>query len=312
MSEIKKYICFYHRVDADGWCSGAQVHKHLTNKGHDVIMWAINYGDRTFPWDEIDEHTEVWMVDFGLQPFEQMIKLKEKAGRLLWIDHHKTVIDDMADFGESFHGLQAVYKAGADEVAENKISASELVWQYLNMTPPIEPVRLVGRYDIWDWRNNPGALELSVGLRRMKEGRDPTSRLWGRLLSESHRIHLLAMNEVIKEGQTALHYRDEDWIPAAHSLTFETEFDGHKVGAANRTAVNSMFFDPLEDRFPDVDFFIAFAWRRNQWFINCYKPDWLKNDVHCGDICHRYGGGGHEGAAGFQRSGKEGLPFELK
>ena len=74
--------CFYHSADLDGHCSGAIV-KH---KYPECELIGINYGDE-FPWDDLDIDDPIYMVDFSLQPFDQMIKLG-KHFNLIWIDHH--------------------------------------------------------------------------------------------------------------------------------------------------------------------------------------------------------------------------------
>jgi len=101
-------------------------------------------------------------------------------------------------------------------------------------------------------------------------------------------------------------------------LTVQRECDdcpvNYSVGACNTDSVNSQFFDgpAMQERFPDVAFFVTFAWKRGQWRLGLWKPDWLKNNIHCGEIAKTFGGGGHPGAAGFYRTKEQDLPFELK
>ena len=80
-------ICFYHSADLDGHCSGAIVRK----KYPDVELIGINYGDE-FPWEKIPGNLVI-MVDFSLQPFDDMVRLLE-MGDIVWIDHHKSAIED--------------------------------------------------------------------------------------------------------------------------------------------------------------------------------------------------------------------------
>ena len=80
---------FYHSADLDGHCSGAVIKLKYPN----CEMIGINYGDE-FPWDSISENDVVIMSDFGLQPFEDMLKLNDKCNQLIWIDHHITAMDE--------------------------------------------------------------------------------------------------------------------------------------------------------------------------------------------------------------------------
>jgi len=68
--------CFYHSADLDGHCSGAIVKLRHPN----CEMWPIDYGDE-FPWDKIRWNETIYMVDFSLEPFEDMITLHHS--------HHK-------------------------------------------------------------------------------------------------------------------------------------------------------------------------------------------------------------------------------
>jgi len=85
--------CFYHSADLDGHCSGAIV-KHFNPE---CEMFPINYG-QTFPWEKIQEDEWIYMVDFSLQPFEDMVKLNQSCN-LVWIDHHATAIEDRRKSG---------------------------------------------------------------------------------------------------------------------------------------------------------------------------------------------------------------------
>lgn len=128
-------ICFYHRGDLDGHCSGAIVRHNFPG----ARMIGIDYEDE-FPWDKVPRGADVCMVDFSL-PMEHMRLLQElTVHRFVWIDHHKTVIDKAKEAGFSTAGLRVVGEA-----------ACELTWEYF--TPSIlmpHAVRLLGRYDVFD------------------------------------------------------------------------------------------------------------------------------------------------------------------
>ena len=111
--------CVYHRVDFDGLCSAAIVKHYFDKKGEDIVLYGINYGDDFTLWDKLDKDDTVYMVDFGLQPFDDMILLNQITN-LIWIDHHATAISDVEDSDIEFQGIQ---KSG--------IGACQLVWEYL-------------------------------------------------------------------------------------------------------------------------------------------------------------------------------------
>ena len=63
---------FYHSADLDGHCSGA-----IVKYAHpECELIGINYGDK-FPWESIGQDETVYMVDFSLQPFSDMIRLNK-------------------------------------------------------------------------------------------------------------------------------------------------------------------------------------------------------------------------------------------
>jgi len=107
-------ICFYHRGDLDGHCSGAIVRHRFP----ECRMVGIDYED-AFPWEKIESGERVVMVDFSL-PMDLMEAIKE-AYPFTWIDHHKTAIDKAREAGFETAGLLMVGKAGC-----------ELTWEYFS------------------------------------------------------------------------------------------------------------------------------------------------------------------------------------
>ena len=178
-------ICFYHKADLDGVCSGAIV-KHFVP---DVELVGFDYG-MEFPWDKVYpdgrnglKHT-VFMVDVSLPPAD-MKRLNEVAD-LVWIDHHKTAI---AAIQPRLPGLQIVGYAGCELawLAFSALAAGDtyphlfdnLLAKYGSTIP--EAVRLLGRYDVWD-KDNPDwasrILPFQYGVRTTKGIYDPTCDMW--------------------------------------------------------------------------------------------------------------------------------------
>ena len=307
-------LCFYHRADPDGWCSAAILYHEISQKfgKFGIELHGIDYGD-IFPWDKINPQREVWMLDFALQPFALMVELKTKCKSLTWIDHHKTAIADAQKAEELFKGFQSTGMSGC-----------ELTWMFLHGNSPMpEAVNLIGRYDVWKWKDVPNALEFNVGLRARKEVNKPTSDLWTRLVHPNYEAGSYGLiDRLIYTGTMLLDYRNDDWRIYATGHTFHTDLELiqkdsgalYLIGACNRGGANSQFFDSIaiQNKFKDVDFFISFAWKKGLWQVRLWKPDWLENDIDCGEIAKYFGGGGHVGAAGFQRTREQGLPFELR
>lgn len=269
---------FYHSADLDGMCSGA-ICKYVMP---DAILHGINYGD-AFPWEEISSEDKVYMVDFSLQPFSDMVRLNDFC-RLYWIDHHKSAIIEWEEHNRPI-------EFGALDTSK---AACELAWGFL--TPPYKAVAMplavywLGRYDIWKHEEVPGSLEFQYGVRLYDT--HPQNQLFWKDLFEDD-----ALTESIqRQGELLLRYEREQNKKFASAYAFETELDGLRCIALNKGFTNSLVFESVYD--PNKhDAALSFAYRGGKWTISLYAT---KPEVDVSIICKSRGGGGHKGAAGFQ------------
>jgi len=305
---MNKMKCFYHSADLDGYCSGALVKL----KYPDCEMIPINYGEEWIirldaTLDDIEDSEVVYMVDFTLQPWEEMVHFKgfmdDMDGELIWIDHHKSEVENyegwlQTDEGRSINGIQRV-----------DTSACALVWEFLNtewnekrgnyytkQMPTF--VRLLAEYDVWNHEDS-RTLPFQYGVRLRDDTYPDNIDFWKELFNESF------VNDIIEEGRLILKYEDSNNRKYVNACKFETELDGLKCIAVNKGLTNSKLFDSVwdEDRY---DAMLTFIWRKGQWIVSLYSD---KREVDVSGIAKAHGGGGHKGASGFQCSE---LPFELK
>lgn len=295
---IEQPIIFYHSADLDGKCSAAialRYERQCWNR--DCELYPINYGD-PFPWDKITPRRRVYMLDFSLQPYDQMLKLgslcDELGGELHWVDHHRSAIVEMEKLG----------KPKAHLAVEEGKAGCELTWLYFHQDQALEQipraVRLLGRYDVWDekctdptWAH---ILAFQYGM-RLQDG-EPRSLLWLELLGDCGEERTDDwLRAITAGGDSVLRYEAKQNEIAMSACGFETEFEGYRVLAANRGPTNSKLFESKWD--PEKhDIMISFYWsHRGEWKISLYTT---KNDIDCGAICKKHGGGGHPKAAGFQ------------
>jgi len=277
--ESMKTLCIYHSADLDGHCSGAIVRRARP----DCELIGINYGD-PFPWDRIDQDTEVIMVDFSIQPIEGMVRLQQECGHLVWIDHHESAIKEAAKYPALYStpGLRVIGKA-----------ACELAWEWFfeEQSPP--SVYLLGRYDVWDLDVHPDVLPFQWGMQSLKETSPGFTPLWVALFSgDPDSVHHLC-----EVGRTLLEFQAIQDAKACAGCAFPAELDGLKVIAMNRGLVNSLTFKSVWD--PSLyDAMCAFVRRPNgTWTVSLYTD---REDVDVGAFCKAHGGGGHRQAAGFQ------------
>lgn len=273
---------FYHSADLDGHCSGAII-KH---RFPEAELHPINY-NQPFPWDVIGPGDTVYMADFCLEPFEQMVRLSASCS-LIWIDHHISSIEAEAyrAYGETIQGAREVGKAGC-----------ELTWEYLYPDREMpEFVRLLGRYDVWDhrdmhkWDNE--ILPFQYGLRL--EDTDPLRNwmFWDNLF----RADDLFYRDTIGKGKVILAYDNQTSARYMHSHSYEMQFEGLRALIVNVGNVSSRFFESMYDP-AKHDIMIAYSCIRGQfWGVTLYSD---KPGVDCSALAKKHGGGGHKGAAGF-------------
>jgi oligoribonuclease NrnB/cAMP/cGMP phosphodiesterase (DHH superfamily) len=308
--------CFYHSADLDGHCSGAIVKYRYP----ECEMFPINYGD-VFPWDKfLDENEDVFMVDFCLQPFDMMQKLNSEI-HLIWIDHHKSALDESYVKG---------FIASKGQSLDSSKAACELTWEYLFPDRPVPlAVKLLSLYDSWTYQGTVG---------------DHWKELFGTSIDAQR---------YVEEGHILLRYDESQKAKYVQTYAFETilsfpyglnapggydyttpEYDDFRAIAVNLGHTNSKMFDSVWKKscgychslYPGkhpmdysqlcnactgtgyiepYELMISFCRRSDKlWNVSLYST---KPDIDCGAIAKSFGGGGHKGAAGFQC--KE-LPFD--
>lgn len=278
MTETKR-VCFFHRADLDGKCSGAIV----LQKYPDCKMVGINYGDNyeKTVFSVVDVDTEVYMVDFCLQPFDLMVGLKDSCKTLVWIDHHSEAIKLYDECGIVIPGIRIEGTA-----------ACALTWRYLFNSKAVPPaVEMLGLYDVWKWHGIVDCLEFQMGMRL--ENNWPDSPIWNRLLP----VHDAEVYRVICDsGATVVRYQTNQNEIHARSASFGVRWKGFRWIAINEMFNNSNLFDSVWN--PDIyDGMIAFGWRRDKWTVQLYSPE---GGIDVGVIATSCGGGGHRHIAGFQ------------
>lgn len=290
--------CFYHSSDLDGHCSGAIV-KFFNPE---CELFPINYG-QDFPWDKISPGEKVFMVDFALQPFEDMLKLNALAD-LVWIDHHQTAILDRDKYGEEFVGVQI-----------SGLGACALVWEEMTAKEIPLAVKLLSEYDVWN-HTDERTLPFQYGMRMLNT--DPNnSYLWPILFAGDKKPDCYeTVNQIIQDGSLIIRYEDQTNTKFCETYAFETKMPVYpcdnttslRAICVNKGLTNSKVFDSVWDP-KKYDIMITFSrlplLPKHKWTVSLYSD---KDEVDCGIIAKSFGGGGHKGAAGFQC---EELPFDF-
>jgi len=211
-------LCFYHSADLDGKCSAAVVnYYYVKNISGDyrkpVNFFPINYGDK-FPWDLVNNH-DVFMVDFSLQPYLDMIKLN-KVSNLIWIDHHETAIEENLKNGELIKGLCKVGYSGC-----------ELTWKFLFPSDDIPlSISLLGRYDVWDMGSNfcweTIILPFQYGIRTYNTS-PSNDILWNSILEDDSLVF-----DCVNTGNFIISYQNKENKLCLDQISFSLEWEGLK------------------------------------------------------------------------------------
>ncbi len=295
-------ICFYHSADLDGHCSGAVIKW----KYPDCEMRGWNYGDE-FPWTDV-EGCDVIMVDICLQPFfEHMPRLNEITKSLVWIDHHKSEIDEYSSWlkdgtmAKTIDGLRDIKKAACELCWEYFYPIGEYAYKY----PDVDgsgnhafqngeiptAIKLLGRYDVWDLEADDRIMPFQWGMRLEKDTLPENIEFWERFLWGND----FEVREVVGKGKLILKFRDSENSKYCSGFSFETKFEGLKFICLNRGMTNSQMFDSVFDE-TKHDAMLTFSWKKGKWTVSMYTT----KDLDLSKIAKKYGGGGHQKACGFQ------------
>lgn len=270
--------CFYHGLDFDGICSGAII-KHFHPECECI---PIGYGDR-FPFEIIiDPNETVYMIDYCLQPFSDMVKLNNICN-LIWIDHHKSAIDEYNKRNISMAGIRRI-----------GLSGCELTWQYEQGYDMPYTVKLLGRYDVWDQGWSKEVIPFQYGLRTVKD-LDHKHPIWEELFS--YPILDLFIEGIVATGKKVLKYIEASNAGYCKHFAFEGNFQGLRAIYVNVCFATSSTFDSVYDP-KKHDIMIYFGLRPDkQWRVGIRTT---KDNIDCSVIAKSFGGGGHPKAAGFQ------------
>lgn len=264
--------CFYHKSDLDGRCSGAIIKSYYSY----CEMIGIDYND-ALDLELVTPFETVYVVDFSFNR-DEMDKLNKYVD-LIWIDHHKSAIEKCD--GLIIKGNREIGKAGC-----------ELTWEYIHGDIPLpKAVYYLGRYDVWD-HSDENTLSFQYGMREYDDTRPDTA-----IMFWEHLFHMdyQGLFHIIDRGKLIMQYQARQDANYAKAMAYELEFHGYRAVIMNKPMTNSLAFKSVYD--PDKhDIMIAFGVKPDgiKYTLYCDKPD-----IDVSIIATTYGGGGHQGVAGF-------------
>ena len=287
-------ICIYHNADIDGFMSAAIVKL----KYPDVYLRGWNYYD-PIP-DEVWIMGDIIMVDVSFPP-EVMLQLQQSGNDFIWIDHHISSISKNVSFNVEKGGN---YPMDIEGIRNIDYAACELTWKYFFENKPMpELVRQLGRYDCWGHvgtNEEEAIFQFQYGARSyIHNVKEAYAFLKDSLNNENSELETLALFH--QAGFYIYRYLCEDakWAyEHRHDVVFDIS-NMDKPLKAKFAFIGKAGLNPkaMQIHFEKDGYTGAASYNIN---VNGMVKVTLYSDiVNCAMIANSFGGGGHEGAAGF-------------
>jgi len=309
-------LCVYHSADMDGWCSGAIVNK---NCDYDIKFKGFNYSPN-FDVQEFIEKYEycdtIYIVDYSFK-LKDLGKLLKSGFNIVWIDHHKTAIEEYAKSGifkskKVNDNIIQLTIPGARFVGyvSETYSASKIAYEILikdktkNMS---DIVNLVSVFDMWDvesplW-NKARQFNAGCGLYNLM----PWVEEWKDLFSNEY-----VLSGVIEEGEIITKYQDKTFERNMLGYGGVLNWEGYTWLCVN-DVYNSLMADTVFDpKIHDAILYYKYKPSEKLWKLSFFNSSKKQGVKGMNIIAEKYGlgrGGGHDAAAGCM---VEELPFDLK
>ena len=283
-------MIIFHHGDPDGWCAAAIVNMWVSQnmkslKPDRVEFREMQYKDNP-DFSDIGNELVV-IVDFSFKP-DVFRKLQERTKNIIWCDHHTSCKDyDYAK--EDIPGIR--------DFNNPCLAGCELAWKHFIGTDIPWGVELLGDYDAFRLEHDPECFQFFEGLKTLDN--NPKSDIWYRIFKDMEYVE-----HIIEIGKTIIKYRDLYVNDMYKNYSYETEIDGHKAIALNLYRFGSAAFGEHFKKYPIC---IAYIHDGHQYTVSLYSD----NKVDVSKVAQKYGGGGHEGAAGFVCDSDD-LPFYRK
>ena len=267
-----KTICLHHN-DTDGRASAAIIRKAL---GPQVLLYEMDYGDIP-PLDHILTTDNIIIVDFSL-PKNEMVNLATYHN-LTWIDHHKTSIDELIGISDDWPGIR-----------DQNEAACVLTWQFYFPNQPVPTaVKLIGDRDIWKWAEIETG-SFNEGLYQL-DTRPFKDELWTPLLENDSTL----LAQIIENGRILRSARLKSIHKALNGSGFPVILEGYHT-----FVVNIRGSGDIGQKIREMGYEIGYCYSDSfqngeiKTFVSLYS-----DRVDVSIIAQKYGGGGHQGAAGF-------------
>ena len=303
----EQYLIIYHKEDNDGLFSMAIIYNYLIiekNINKDSIkLFGADYNDLdklSLDDDIIKNSTHIYISDVSFDTVEKMIKLKEMFGEnLVWIDHHKPMIDNSISKG--FDDIKGI--------RDTKHSALYNAFKYLYPTHNIpELFKLLSAWDSWSYDAEGIDFDLckyiNIGVNNIYNLNPDFIINYVYLLIYIYNDYINPpdINELYEIGKFEAKILDRTYENNVKAYgDFSWTVNGRTACAMFiQGPSNSQMFKVCKDKVQNGIVFKRLP--DSNWALSLYNTD-NQHDFHCGEYLKKhFNGGGHEGAAGCQIS----------
>lgn len=275
-----KKVLIYHHHDNDGYLAAATAYKHLITDPKNYIRFTVGKYDSHIDFDLLKWADEIYILDYSL-PKAVMERFFDK---IIWIDHHKPAMINIglleSSLGKEIRGIREIGKSGC-----------LLTWEYFNNNSNKIPrvTELVNDRDVWNWHFGDDTAAFHEASRMFSS----SLTTWLALLSNDSQTE-----HEVERGKTLLSFIRDIVDEYNKEFAWEATFEGHKAVIMNGSSkISGELHKRLRENHPDAEFAVTFMMNKEQVSVGMYRQD--HSAVDLSKIALKYGGGGHEGAAGF-------------
>jgi oligoribonuclease NrnB/cAMP/cGMP phosphodiesterase (DHH superfamily) len=288
--KMKNVLIIHHRIDLDGWMSGAIAKLFFTHqKDTNITTLGFNYGDDFT--EDLSVYDEIVMTDISIDG----ALMKEYEDKLLIIDHHESAVRNLEKYNIS---------PGVGVNIDMVHAACELAWDYFYPEHKMpELVRYLGLYD--SFRHKTKSEEIQKKTMSLQYGArayiDDLPSAFDYLVGvvASPKSDAITVNRLIAAGEAIFKYQCTMAKPiyaTRKDSIFELDGKQLKFACFNATRFNPSNFN-INYHADGYDVIFTYYYNGTQWICSFYNDN---GKVNVSKIAELFGGGGHAGASGCQ------------
>lgn len=304
-------LCFYHAPCNDGASAAAALAYRLRKSRPDceIELHPMNF---TVQWEDplpeeymerFDGHggdvSEIYIVDISLSPTKvtQILDHLRQHGRLgpekpfiACIDHHRTAVDNLGILNEYCDETMIEIGPG--------LSGATLVWKYWDGKLGEEPMPLLLRYvadqDVWEWKLE-NSKAINFALNTLDGHADSMIEELERSMQDSDGW----MAERLAQGRAILSVINAQLQKSFSRVLNLERGDNVELRVVNATENASELGNLLCEESHYTPNVVALIYSvQRDWSVKCSLRSVPGGILTARDIAERFGGGGHDHAAG--------------